>query len=414
MKKQCFSAWNFAVVLTAFTMLLNLAAAGASEKPIVRFIQTDGSQPQNGLVSDGKGNFYGVTAGGGNSGCFPVGCGVVFELSPASNGAWTKKTIYSFKGGAADTAIPSTDLIFDAKGNLFGATWINGNFFGAIFELTPGAGGVWTLKILYRFDNQGYDPGTHLAFDNQGNLYGSVFETFDLTGGVFELSPQSNGTWKESLIYTFTRSNGDGLGPRGGVVLDGKGNVFGTTTSGGTSNAGTVFELSPNGSGGFAETIIYNFNFQDTGASPFSPLSVDAKGNLFGSTSTGGTFNTGAIFELSQSGGKWSETVLYSFGVSPDGWRPSGVVFDAKGNLYGTTANGGLSCNYPGCGIVFKLTPQTGGSWKETIVYNFESAADGSESVAGVLVDGANGRLYGTTQYGGGRYGNGTVFEIQP
>jgi len=415
MKKQCFSAGIFPLAVMALVVFLNLAAAGASEKPIVRFNEVDGSQPQNGLVSDGKGNLYGVTTTGGNNTCFPRGCGVVFELSPGSNGVWTEKVIYSFKGGASDTAIPVTDLIFDGKGNLFGATGSNGNFFGAVYALTPSAGGTWTEKILYRFTNQGYDPGAHLAFDSQGNLYGSLFETFQGTGGVFELSPQSNGTWKESLIYNFTRSNGDGLSPHGGVVLDSKGNVYGTTSSGGASNYGTVFELSPNGSGGFTETIIYNFVDQGSGESPFAPLLIDAKGNLFGTTSSGGPVNdNGVIFELSQSGGQWSETVLYGFGALPDGVHPSGVVFDAKGNLYGTTANGGAGCNSPGCGIVFELTPQSGGTWKETILYNFESSSDGSVSMAGLLVDSATGHLYGTTQYGGGRYGNGTVFEIQP
>jgi len=406
MKKQNLSSTIFSVAAIVLGMFLNVAAA--KESPILRFNGKNGLQPRNGLTADGKGNFYGVTTTGGNSTCPPHGCGVVFELSPGSNGTWTEKVIYAFKGGTSDTSWPETDLIFDGNGNLFGATGVDGSSFGAVFELTPGTGGTWTEKILFSFNNQGYDPGTHLAFDSQGNLYGSFLYTFGDTGGVFQLIPQSNGTWKVSLIYTFTGTNGDGKSPYGGVVLDGEGNVYGTTYTGGASNHGTVYELSPNGSGGFAETIIYSFTGQADGFEPQAPLSIDAKGDLFGTTLSG------EIFELSQAGGKWTDAVLYTFGPSPDGSHPWGVVLDAKGNLYGTTSGGGAGCNSPGCGIVFKLSPQTSGPWKETILQNFESAGDGSVPNADVVVDTSSGHIYGTTTYGGGRYGYGTVFEIQP
>jgi uncharacterized repeat protein (TIGR03803 family) len=418
MREQTFTARIFAAALAALVMLLSSgASAGARENVIARFNLSDGAQPVTGLIADAQGNLYGTAISGGNGNCLPRGCGLVFELSPGSNGTWTKKTIYAFKGGASDTSNPGTDLIFDAKGNLFGASGFDASgFFGAVYELTPGAGGTWAEKIVYKFNNQAYDPLAHLAFDSKGNLYGAVAGTFNLNGGVFELSPQADGTWKENLIYTFSSTNGDGHRPVGGVVLDGKGNIYGMTQSGGASNYGTVYKLSPNGSGGFAETIIHNFTGQTDGAYPFAPLTIDAKGNLFGTTYWGGPVDNpfGVVFELSPSGSAWNETVLYSFGASPDGLHPSGVVFDAAGNLYGTTVNGGNGCNYPGCGIAYKLSPQGSGPWKETILHNLESAGDGSESVAGLLVEKVSGRLYGTTQYGGGRYGNGTVFEVQP
>jgi uncharacterized repeat protein (TIGR03803 family) len=140
---------------------------------------------------------------------------------------------------------------------------------------------------------------------------------------------------------------------------------------------------------------------------------MDGNGNLFGTAGAGGTVGYGVVFELSPSNGQWNETVLYNFGPFPDGSGASGLVFDAAGNLYGSTIGGGSGCNYPGCGTVFRLTPQSGGTWKETILANFESAGDGSEPGAAVIL-GPGGRIYGMTEYGGGRYGRGTVFEIQP
>jgi uncharacterized repeat protein (TIGR03803 family) len=412
MKNQGFWLKIFLGAACALAMFPNKADAAAKASTILLFDQKNGSQPRSGLVTDTKGNLYGATSAGGNS-----GCGLVFELLPASGGSWREKIIYTFKGGPADTCYPYTNLILDGHGNLFGGSGGSDNSSGAIFELTPSSSGSWTEKILYTFSDQAYAPGAQLAFDKQGNLYGSVGQTPTAgDGGVFKLSPQPGGDWTETLIYNFTGSNGDGDTPAGGVVLDNKGDVYGTTISGGSLNRGTVYRLNPNKSGGFDETILYNFTGQTDGEYPYAPLTIDAKGNLFGTTSLGGPVDHayGVVFELSQSGGKWSETILYNFGGMPDGYFPSGVVFDAKGNLYGATQNGGAGCNSPGCGIAFELTPQTKGLWKETILHAFESAGDGSQSVAGVVVNNANGYVYGTTAYGGSEYGYGTVFEIQP
>jgi uncharacterized repeat protein (TIGR03803 family) len=412
MKNHSYSSRAFLIMIAAFA-ILSVVSASAKETPIFRFNVENGSQPINGLLADGHGNFYGVTPNGGNKNCSFHGCGVVFELSPASGGAWTETVIWAFKGGSSDTAIPITELIFDANGNLFGGTGTFGNSLGAIYELSPASGGTWTEKIVYHFNNQGYDPGAKLAFDSQGNLYGSVVETNRVGGNVFRLSPQSNGTWSETLIHKFTSSNGDGYLPRGGVILDSKGNIYGTTSQGGLQNDGIVYELSPNGSGGYSETIVFTFTGQSTGSSPYSAPTLDANGNLFGTTFGGGTNFVGIVYELTKSGNKWNETVLHNFGA-PDGSAPNGVVVDAKGNLYGTTEGGGSGCNNPGCGIVYELTPQTTPPWKETILYNFESSTDGSISTADVTIDATTGYIYGTTQYGGTRNGNGTVFQIQP
>jgi uncharacterized repeat protein (TIGR03803 family) len=395
------------IAMVAFAVALNTVSAGAAENTILRFSGRDGERTQSGLISDGKGNLYGTTPEGGNNGC-QDGCGVVFELSPAANGAWTETVIYAFKGGTTDTSVPTTDLIFDAQGNLFGGS----NGAPAIYELTPGAGNTWSEKVVYSF-TQYYQPGNHLAFDSKGNLYGTLFEGGD--GGVFQLIPQSSGSWTGGVIYAFTGTNGDGNRPFGGVGLDGEGDVYGTTQEGGSSNEGTVYKLTPKGSG-FTESIIYNFTGYPagTGSYPIAPLMIDASGNLYGATPSGSTQGTAMVFKLSESAGKWTETVLYIFGSSPDGAYPNGVVFDAKGNLYGTANGGGSGCNYPGCGIVYKLTPSGSGPWRETILHNFESWIDGSGPGASVYVDGSTGVLYSTTIVGGGRYGYGTVFQIVP
>ncbi len=397
----------FPIAAVALGVALNTVSAGAAENTIFRFNGRDGEKSQSGLISDGKGNLYGVTPGGGNSGC-RNGCGVVFQLSPASGGAWTETVIYEFKGGTTDTSAPTTDLIFDKQGNLIGGA----NNSSAIYELTPGAGNTWSEKVVYSF-TQGYQPGSHLAFDSKGNLYGTLFQTNSGDGGVFQLIPQSSGSWTGGLVYTFTGTNGDGNRPFGGVVLDSEGDVYGTTQEGGSSNEGTVYKLTPKGSG-FSESILYSFTGNGLGSYPFAPLTIDASGNLYGTTFNGNTENGGLVFMLSESEGKWTETVLYSFGSAPDGSGPNGVVLDAKGNLYGTAQGGGSGCNYPGCGMVYKLTPRKSGAWLETIVHNFESSTDGSVPEATVYVDGSTGDVYSTTTFGGSRYGYGTVFQIVP
>ncbi len=403
----------FAITVIVLLPLLNTASA--KEIPIVRITAVkNGIEPQNGLIADAKGNLYGVTENGGDLKC-NRGCGVVFEVSPSSGGTWTQTVIYAFKGGSSDGAAPLTDLIFDAKGNLFGATVVGGTSSnGTVFELIPGSNGRWTEQIIYNFSNQdGYFPGAHLAFDSKGNLYGSLVQGgSSRNGAVYELSPHSGGSWTENLIYSFTNSNGDGYRPFGGVAIDGNGNVYGTTQDGGSSNQGSVYQLSPNGTGGFNESVIYSFMGSNDGAFPLTPLSIDTAGNLYGTSDEGANFS-GTVFELSQSGGKWAKKILYNFGAVPDGAGPSGVVFDTKGNLYGTTQDGGSGCNNPGCGIVFRLSPQGNGFWKETILHQFEAASDGSQSKAGLLLDNANQRLFGTTEFGGGRYGYGTIFEIE-
>jgi uncharacterized repeat protein (TIGR03803 family) len=225
--------------------------------------------------------------------------------------------------------------------------------------------------------------------------------------------------WNEKVLHAFNDHRTDGSSPEYGLVIDAAGNLYGTTPSGGIHDYGTVFELSPTVGGGWTETVLHNFNQNGTdGALPSAALIFDAAGNLYGTTSAGGLYYDGTVFELSPTvGGGWTETVLHNFnqngtdGVSPSG----GLIFDAAGNLYGTTFAGGLYLD----GTVFELSPAGGGAWTETVLYTFCSqndCRDGSFPAAGLIFDAA-GNLYGTTQGSGSMsnlyYGE-TVFELRP
>ena len=271
-----------------------------------------------------------------------------------------------------------------------------------MFELTPAGGGTWTEKVLYSFGNgtDGTDPAAGLIFDAAGNLYGTTQTGGTHSGGmVFELTPAAGGTWTEKVLYNFGGTDGDQ--PAAGLVFDAAGNLYGTTYVGGTSDKGTVFELTPAGGGTWTEKVLYNFN-GTSGAIPQAGLIFDAAGNLYSTTFAGGTYNLGTLFELTPAGGgTWTEQVLHSFGNGTDGSGPwAGLIFDAAGNLYGTTRYGG---SYGG-GTVFRLNAQG-----ETLLYSF-SGADGKNPIAGLALDAA-GNLYGTT-YLGGASSQGTAFEI--
>jgi uncharacterized repeat protein (TIGR03803 family) len=396
--------------------LLVTSTWAATEKKLHNFGNgTDGSGPEAGLIFDTAGNLYGTTAFGGN-----YGNGTVFEMTPNQSGGWTEKTLHSFGNGTGG-ARPYAGLIFDTAGNLYGTTYYGGDHdAGTVFELTPNGRGGWAEKTLHNFGNgtDGAYPAGVLIFDQNGNLYGTTDQGGDypcyggLTcGTVFEVTPNGSGGWTEKKLHNFNK-NGDGFYPGGGLIFDKNGNLYGTTFAGGDHNYGTVFELTPNGSGGWTEKKLHNFNpTGKDGTDPGDTLIIDAAGNLYGTTFYGGDYNWGTVFELTPNGsGGWTETKLHNFynnganGIDP----VAGVIFDTAGNLYGTTLNGG---DY-GDGTAFELTPNGSGGWTETKLHNFNHGTDGSEPYVGLIVDAA-GNLYGTTFYGGGNH-DGTVFEITP
>jgi uncharacterized repeat protein (TIGR03803 family) len=392
-----------------------LAAPSANAQTIFStvlqsFVGAEGASPTAGLVRDGSGNLFGTTQSGGAN-----GFGTVFELVNSS-GTYSEKVLYSFTNSAGDGAIPVAGLILDGSGNLFGTTYRGGtNNSGTVFELVNSSG-TYSERVLYSFTNSGGDgtfPFAGLIMDTSGNLFGTTGQGgTNNSGTVFELV-NSSGTYSERVLYSFTNSGGDGAIPTGGLIMDASGNLFGTTEQGGTNNSGTVFEL-VNSSGTYSERVLYSFrNSGGDGAFPFAGLILDASGNLFGTTELGGgAKNAGTVFELVNSSGMYSERVLHSFTNSGgDGAIPTGgLIMDASGNVFGTTEQGGGAKN---AGTVFELV-NSSGTYSETVLHSFGTSVgcgtDGQSSNASLILD-ASGNLFGTTT-GGGANGAGTVFEI--
>ncbi len=413
---------GFRSILTIFTGMLFATGAWSAthEQVLHNFGGTDGANPYSGLVADAAGNLYGTTGTGGIH-----GNGTVFELMPREGGGWTEKVLHSFDG--ADGAFPDGDLIFDAAGNLYGVTGEGGiHFYGTVFELTPREDGSWTEKVLHSFDVNGVDgafPDSGLVADAAGNLYGTtsaggIYGSCGQykCGTVFELTPAEDGIWTEKVLHSFNLNGQDGAYPEASLIIDLGGNLYGTTWTGGIHYLGTAFELSPTEGGGWAEKVLHSFGNGDDGASPGGGLTFDAAGNLYGTTGDGGIHHDGTVFELTpRQGGGWAEKVLHSFGNGTDGISPAygSLTFDAAGNLYGTTSGGGIH----GYGTAFKLTPQQGGEWQETILHSFGNGTDGAVPEEGLIFDAA-GNLYSTTTYGGIHDCDdgpcGTAFEITP
>jgi uncharacterized repeat protein (TIGR03803 family) len=253
-----------------------------------------GSGPLSGLIFDRNGNLYGTGGAGG--------LGEVFELIPGAGG-WTEKVLYSFQGGA-DGFYPKGGLLPDG-GNLYGTTEYGGaNGYGTVYELIRGTGENWTKQILYNFSNNGMDgayPAASLTADSSGNLYSTTSSgTTNSHGGtVFELTRSGGGSWAELVLHEFVDNGSDGFAPLGAVVFDRSGNLYGTTDWGGTNGVGTVFELTPNGDGTWAETILHDFdNNGSDGFYPYAGVIRDAHGNLYGTTFEGGVDSGGTVFEV--------------------------------------------------------------------------------------------------------------------
>jgi uncharacterized repeat protein (TIGR03803 family) len=394
------------------------ARAAAREKILYSFGSGgDAQYPMAALTFDGRGNLFGTSSGGG-----AFGNGAIFELSP-NHGGWTEKVLYSFTGNE-DGYAPQGGLIRDKKGNFYGTASGGGDLScdtvgcGVVFELSPAHKGPWKYIVLHQFvggNNDGDLPTGKLAFDTKGNLYGETIHGGEFDGGVvFEVKLTQDG-WQESAIYIFGVTGG---APIGGLVFDKAGNVYGAAELDGL---GTVFELSPNNNGTWMETDLHDFNGSD-GENPAAGLAIDAAGNLYGTTMLGGgpycfgQYGCGNAFEVSPDGhGGWTENTLHTFtGGSSDGQSPQGVLLlGPSGKLYGTTAEGGgTGCNFGfGCGSVFRLEPTANG-WKETVLHRFRGPRDGKQPLAGLIRDSKN-RLYGTTDFGGA-HGVGSVFEIIP
>ena len=370
--------WLGTLAALAIVLVLTCVATQVAQAETFNVIYTftgqkDGANPFAGVTIDTIGNLYGTTAYGGST-----GNGAVFELR-RSGSTWIMMPLYSFAGGN-DGAQPRARVIIGPDGALYGTTFTGGGTgcggkgCGTVFSMRAP---TWKENVLYRFTGgtDGGNPLGDLVFDKAGNIYGTTQE-----GGV----PHSCGNvgcgvifklshpgifWMESPIYQFTGGS-DGQISNGGVVFDHSGNLYGTTVSGGASNFGTVFQLTPSESG-WTHKVIYNFLNQGDGELPASGVIFDASGNLYGTTVFGGTGKGGTVFELKPSGGNWIFSLVY--GLTGNAGPLGNLSLDAAGNLYGTTYQDGAyvvgsgflltplgsSWTYNGCESVFK-------SWRRT------------------------------------------------
>jgi len=277
----------------------------------------------------------------------------------------------------------------------------------AAATFTPPANAATEIVLYSSTNDENSYPTGRLVF-LQGMLFGTTYGQYNgYQGTVFKLK-KSNGVWKRTTILKFDGANGE-LPYAGVRVLNG--DLYGTTVAGGASNAGTVYKMYRTG-GLWRQSVIWSFGGAPDGGHPFSDLLIDKTGAIYGTASTGGANHSGAVFELTESGGSWTEKVLYSFaGGSSDGSDPlGGLQMDKAGALHGTTYyGGGLGCKGNGCGTVFELT-NSGGVWKEKVLYAFSGRSDGSTPMSDLIAD-SKGALYGTTEHGG-THGNGVVFKL--
>jgi uncharacterized repeat protein (TIGR03803 family) len=395
------------------------AFASKRERTLYDFLGGDnGNQPQTGVVFDGQGNIYGTTYYGGS-----YGWGTVFSLEPTSHG-WKQKVLYSFLG-SSDGFNPVGNLLIDANGNLYGTTLYGGTGVGC----TPGSydcggtvfalkaeNGIWKHEVLYSFCSvSGCADGAApygLAFDKAGNLIGSTDAGGTSCeygcGTVYKLTRSKQG-WTEKVLHQFS-TEGDGYYPGlGGVSLDASGNIYGTTYAGGATGYGIVFELKP-GKHGWNELVLYNFTGSGN-EDPTSGLTLDGKGNIYGTT-LGGT-NTcsdspcGAIFELTYSHHQWNETIIHEFEGSDGDYPNPNLVLGKGETLYGTTLFGGKY----GYGVAYRMQHKKG--WEIGVLHSFGGVGDGADPMAG-LIFGLHGNLYGTTSSFYDSQYEGSVFEIVP
>jgi uncharacterized repeat protein (TIGR03803 family) len=327
MRHQTFCALPARVFLL-FCLIASLdATASASKFKVLHAFKggtTDGAYPLGPLVLDRSGNAYGITEEGGSTNCSGYGCGVAFKLAPGTN-SWKETVFYTFQPYSGGFNSFISGLAPDNKGNFYGIT--NNGGYGTVYQLT-----------------------------------------------------RSGGPWTDNTIHTFT-STPDGGYPSGTLVRDAAGNLYGVTAVGGANGDGCVYQLSLNSDGTWAENIIYSFTYINYGGyGPAGSLAIDAAGNLYGTTQGGGLWNWGIAYKLSHSNGSWTETTLYDFTLNySTDVQTIGVVLDPAGNLYGVTLFDG---EY-GLGTIYKLTP-TQGLWNKTVLYTFTGGSDGGNPLAGL------------------------------
>jgi len=364
---------------------------------------TEGSAAEAPVIMDNLGNFYGTTAFRGSSNNCNFGCGTAFKLDSLGN----LTVLHSFVGDASDGGHSFAGLVMDAAGNLYGTTEQGGAAgFGTVFKIDS-SGNESVLHNFTGAPNDGATPVGSLVLDAAGNLYGTTtvggsspfaFHGTPGLGTVFKIDPAGN----ETVLHSF--NNVDGDFPLGTLLLDSGGNLYGTAAFGGASGNGVVFKVDPLGN----ESVLYNFEGQSDGNTPVGGVIMDLAGNLYGTTFRGGISamcnGCGTVFKVDTLG---NETVLYTFKGGSDGANPAaGLVMDGANNLYGTTSDNDIAA--PGLvGTVFKLDP----AGHETVLHNFTGGISDGQNPRSALIMDASGNLYGTTE-GGGAFSAGLVFRL--
>ncbi len=401
--------WNPAIQSLIFvSMFLATAAWAANTTKLIYSFggASDGEYTDTELVMDSAGNLYGTSVQGGT-----FGGGTVFQITPAG----VHTVLYNFTGGA-DGGEPYKGVTLDSQGNLYGTAVTGGGGgceggCGVVFKLAK-TGSTWTQSVIHTFTGatDGSGPGSPVAFDKQGNMYGTT-----PTGGangvgvVYQLKP-SGASWTFKVIHAFTGGTDGSGGSAGRFFIDTAGNLFNVCTTGGAHGFGAVYEISPS-QGKWKFTALYAFKDSPDGASPYGGVVFDKAGNIYGTTYYAGAHDLGTIYKLTHSGAAWTESVLYSFKGGMDGASPiSSLVADSAGNFYGTTSEGGATTC--GCGVIYKVAKNASGKWTESVVYRFPGEPSPGFAYNG-MINGTAGSFYGATVHGGN--GNdGAVYQFTP
>ena len=362
----------FFCVLSVLVLVTPLQAA-STYKVLYTFGALPDGQVPSGVVLDSAGNLYGTTVEGGTGpGCGAnSGCGTLYKLTPNGDGSWTESILFNFLGDSATGAFPG-GLTFDSSGNLYGTT------------------------------------GTGGPCDDLG------------CGTVFKFTPNSDGSWTHTTLFDFP-GLADGTFPTYGLTFDAAGNIYGSTSEGGTQNCGTIYQLSPNPDGSWSHTVLYNFTCNNSidGSFPAGGLVLGPSGQLFGTSLRGGNatncseISCGRVFVLAKNAsGTWVYHSLHSFTGGADGGSPETGLVLHTGKLYGATRSGGdLTCVSGGCGVLFELS-NSSGVWTEQVIRTFEAGADGAYPIATPIFD-ATGTLYSASQQISGGPGFGAVLRDQ-
>ena len=377
----------------------------ASITTLINFDTTNGAQPVAGLIADAAGDLFGTTQAGGTN-----NRGTVFEIEKTASGYASTPTVL-FNFDTTHGALPQAGLIADAAGDLFGTTQAGGtNNRGTVFEIVKTASGYAnTPTVLFNFDTtHGAQPVAGLIADAAGNLFGTAAAGGSANlGTVFEIVKTASGyASTPTVLFNFDTTHG--AQPVAGLIADAAGDLFGTTRAGGTNDRGTVFEIVKTASG-YAYTPTVLFNFDTThGALPQAGLLADVAGDLFGTTVAGGTNNRGTVFEIVKTASGYSNTptVLFNFDTTHGALPQAGLLADVAGDLFGTTVAGGATNR----GTVFEIVKTASGyASTPTVLFDFDST-HGTQPEAGLIFDAA-GNLLGTTGLGGAN-NRGTVFDI--